>query len=63
MMAEEDTTGVVEACVRKQTAKLAEAAGPNRAPGMTERPAQVSHETAGHDRPDGLVLQLKPCGL
>lgn len=36
MMAE-DTTGVAEACVRKQTAKLAEAAGPKQAPGMNDR--------------------------
>lgn len=62
-MAEEGTTGVVEACVRKQTAKLAEAAGPNQAPGMTERPAQVSHVTAGPDRPDWPALQLRPRGL
>lgn len=41
-MAEEDTIGVVETWVRKQMAKLAEAAGPDQAPRMTERLAQVS---------------------
>ena len=63
-MAEEDTTGVAGACVRKQTAKLAEAAGPKQVPGMNDREVNTGQLlTSGHDRPDWPVPQLRPRGL